>query len=319
MKIVFLGTPQAAVPTLTALLDAGHDVALVVCRPDRPAGRSGKPLPPAVKRAAVAHGLEVYQPTRLRRGAFHETLAARHPDLLVVVAYGRILPGPVLGIPRLGSVNVHFSLLPRYRGAAPVQWALARGETVTGVTTMRISERLDEGAVLLQEEVAIGEAEHAPELQSRLSDVGARLLLRTIDGLAAGTTEPRAQDPGCATYAPLLRRADGEADPSMEALELEGRVRGFDPWPGVWLRRAGKRIRLVEVRALGRAEGPVRPGRVGEPGAEGLPLECGGNSRLLLIRVQPEGGRVLTARDALNGRHLRPGDVLEGPDVQPEE
>ncbi|NIX18796.1 MAG: methionyl-tRNA formyltransferase, partial [Actinobacteria bacterium] len=202
MRVVFLGTPQAAVPTLEALIRSDHEVPLVVTRPDRAVGRSRRPIPPPVKRAATEAGLPVLQPTKVRAPEFRETLASQAPDALMVVAYGRILPRSVLEVPRLGPINVHFSLLPRYRGAAPVQWALARGESRTGVTTMLMSEGLDEGDVLLEREVAIEPGEHAPALESRLAVLGAELALETLTGLAAGRIEPRPQDPERATYAP---------------------------------------------------------------------------------------------------------------------
>jgi len=311
VRVVFLGTPGVAVPALDALIEAGHDVALVVTQPDRPAGRSRRPLPSAVKQAALERGLELFQPVKVRGAAFRERLAAGRPDILVVVAYGRILPGPVLALGPGGAVNVHFSLLPAYRGAAPVQWALARGEAVTGVTTMLMNEKMDEGDILLQREVAITPGEHAPALERRLADVGSTLLVETVRDLQAGRLVPRRQDHSAATLAPLLSRADGEIAPDLRADEIEGRVRGFDPWPGVWLARAGRRLRLVEVRAAQGLDPGQPPGSLTELTREGLVMVCGGGTRLLLVGVQPEGRRVLGARDAVNGRHLQVGDRLE--------
>jgi methionyl-tRNA formyltransferase len=296
---------------LEALLTGGHDVRLAVTRRDRPHGRSARPIPPPVKTAAERTGIAVHQPTKVRNRAFLEALARHRPDVLVVVAYGRILPRSVLELAPRGAVNVHFSLLPAYRGAAPVQWALARGEHTTGVTTMRVEEELDAGAILLQREVPVAPGEHAPSLQERLSVVGAGLLLDTLAGLEDGTVVARPQDHGRATFAPPLERSDGEVDPSLTAAEIEGRVRGFDPWPGVWIACAGKRMRLVEASDTGRVDPTARPGRVLALEGDGLLIACGAGTLLRVVSVQPEGRRVLSARDAVNGRQLRPGDRLE--------
>ncbi len=314
MRIAFLGTPDSAVFALEALLAAGHEVSLVVTRPDRPVRRSGKPLPPPVKLAALRRSLPVEQPTRIRSPRFMERLREAAPEALVVVAYGKILPQAVFSLPPHGSINLHFSLLPRYRGAAPVQWALARGERVTGVTTMQIAEGLDEGDILLQEEVAVEPGEHAPALTSRLATVGATLLVRTLAALSGGRLEPRPQRHDRATLAPLLTREDGSADFRLEAREIEGRIRGFDPWPGVWAVGNGRRIRLLEGRALEvPAGGADPPGRVLALTGDGLVVACGAGTRLGLARLQPEGRKPVAARDAVNGRVLRPGDLLGGP------
>ena len=313
MRLVFLGTPAAAVPSLQALAQAGHDIALVVTRPDRPVGRSGRLQPPPVKVAAKAAGLETFQPSRVRGTVFLERLALASPEILIVVAYGKILGRRVLELPERGAVNLHFSLLPRYRGAAPVAWALARGEESTGVTTMLINERMDEGDLLLQGKVTIEDGERAPELEKRLSGIGARLLVETLDRLGAGTLEPRPQDPALATYAPLLSPRDGEFEPRLDAAEIEGRVRGFEPWPGVWAYRGGRRLRLAEARRLPDRNCSEPPGTLVELAGGGLVMACAGGTALLISQVQPEGGRSIGARDAVNGRHLQLGDRLEGP------
>jgi methionyl-tRNA formyltransferase len=311
VRLVFLGTPAPAVPSLHALIESGHEIGLVVTQPDRPVGRSRLPQPPPVKRAAVDRGLQVFQPSKVRNRHFRERLAAGEPELLVVVAYGRILSRAVLQLAPRGAINVHFSLLPAYRGAAPVQWALARGEEVTGVTTMQLNERMDEGEILLQQELAIKEGEHAPALQERLAGVGAGLLVRTLAQLESGALAPRPQDHAAATLAPLLTRADGMLEPGLSAEEIAGRVRGFDPWPGAWFVRGGKRLRILAATPLTDGGSADPPGTLVELTGDGLVLACGGGTRLLLTRVQPEGGRPLTARDAVNGRHLRVGDRLE--------
>jgi methionyl-tRNA formyltransferase len=310
VRIVFLGTPGVAVVSLKALLVAGHDVPLVVTRPDRPLGRSGRPAPPPVKRAASELGLEVCQPTKVKSRAFLDELARHRPEVLAVVAFGRILSRGVLELAPAGAVNVHFSLLPKYRGAAPVQWALANGEPTTGVTTMQIDEQLDTGDILLQREVPIEPDEHAPSLQERLAVVGAELLVETMARMGARSLDRRPQDPVGATLAPVLRRADGEIDPGLAASEIEGRVRGFDPWPGVWLGRTGKRLRWVDATDTGRVDPEAAPGTVLGLEGEGLIVACGGGTLLRVTSIQPEGRRVMTARDAVNGRQIRPGDQL---------
>jgi len=308
VRIVFLGTPEVAVPSLRALVPH-HVIVLVISQPDRPAGRVRVPVAPPVKLAAVELGLEVIQPTRLRDRAFLDKLGALRPELLVVVAYGRILRGDLLALAPAGAVNLHFSLLPRYRGAAPVQWALARGEKETGVTTMQISKRLDEGDLLQQRTVSIESGERTPALQSRLAEVGAALLVETVAALSSGTLEPRPQDHAAATYAPLLSVADGELSPDLAAIEVEGRIRGFDPWPGIWVRREGRRIRLVDACATSTLRDDP-PGTVVDLGPEGLGLVCAGRTVLRLENVQVEGRRMMTAREAANGRQLRIGDRL---------
>lgn len=315
MRIAFLGTPLAAVPSLEALASAGHTIAAVVTQPDRPWGRSAAPQSPAVKRAAAQLGAEVLQPTRLRDGRLVGLLAAQRLDALVVVAYGRILPSDLLGVATNGAVNLHFSLLPLYRGAAPVQWALARGERVTGVTTMLINEGLDEGDIFMQRRVEIEPDEHAPELEGRLARIGAGLLVETLEGLAAGRLVARPQDPATATLAPRLCPADGWVDPAWTAATIEGRVRGFDPWPGAWLRRGERRIRLIDaaVRQAASADLARQPGEITALVEGGLVMVCGEGTELLVRRIQPEGRRVLEARDAVNGRILRPGDWLQAP------
>jgi methionyl-tRNA formyltransferase len=310
VNLVFLGTPEVAVVALRALLEAGHEVSLVVTRPDRPVGRSGRPAPPPVKRAAQELGIDVLQPTSVR-GALVQDVARRAPDGLVVVAYGRILPVSLLEIAVHGAVNVHFSLLPKYRGAAPVQWALAHGERVTGVTTMRIAERLDQGDMLLQREVTIGEDERAPQLRGRLAAIGAQLLVETLARQERGTLTPQPQDPARATYAPSLSRADGEIDPAaLTAEEIAWRIRGFDPWPGVWVGRAGKRLRFVEARATGGVQDGAAAGSVLGLEDGVVVVACGAGTLLSVSRLQLEGRRELGAREAFNGRCLAAGDRL---------
>jgi methionyl-tRNA formyltransferase len=258
----------------------------------------------------MAHGLRVAQPPRVRGGALDALVAEHAPDVLVIVAYGRLLPRAVIERPLHGAINAHFSLLPRHRGAAPVQWSLARGDTQTGVTTMRVVEALDAGPVLLQRQVAILPREHAPALEARLARVAAELLVETLAGVAAGTIAPREQDHAQATIARRLDRADGECELTMTARELEGRVRGFDPWPGAWVRCGPRRLRLVEAYATDRPSDEA-PGTIAEMIAgEGLRVACGERTSLVVTTVQLEGRRAMSASDAVNGRVLAPGVVL---------
>ncbi|HEX4824993.1 MAG TPA: methionyl-tRNA formyltransferase [Candidatus Polarisedimenticolaceae bacterium] len=307
MRVAFFGTPETAVPTLDALLRHGVDVALVVTRADRPVGRSRTPRPPAVKVRAGEVGLPVVQPESVKDPAFAAALEAAAPDALVVVAYGRLLPQGVLDAAPHGAINVHFSMLPALRGAAPVAWALARGARETGVSTFRLDRGLDTGDVLLQEAVPILPREHAPALLARLAVTGAELLVRTLDGLAAGTIVPHPQDGARATYAPILTRGDGAWDPGWTAADLEGRVRGFDPWPGVWSRCAGRRLRLAGAVAL---DGDLSDAPAGTL-LDALRLACADGTVAALEAVQFEGRRVVTAREAAAGRQLAPGDRLE--------
>lgn len=313
MKVVFIGTPESALPALDAILAAGHRVPLVVTQPDRPVGRSKAPLPPAVKTSALARGLSVIQPARVRTPEFLGAIAAAGPDALVVVAYGRMLPRPVLDVARLGAINLHFSLLPAYRGAAPVQWALARGESVTGVTTFRLDDGLDTGELLAQRPVAIRPDERAPALLARLAAVGALLLADTLAGLAASTLAPQPQDDAKASAAPILTREDGFWDAAWTARELEGRVRAFDPWPGVWAARLGTRVRIVGVRARLEASTDAASGTVLSIERNGVLVASALRTVALVVRVQREGGREMSAREAVNGRLLAAGDRLERP------
>ncbi len=244
MKLVFCGTPRFAVPTLEALISAGHEIALVVSQPDRPVGRTQEVAAPPVKQAAIAAEFEITQPEKIRNNAeFRARLEAIAPDAIVVVAYGRIIPPWMLALPRLGCINLHASLLPAYRGAAPIQWAVAMGETVTGNTTMLLEEGLDTGPILLQQELSIGPEQTAADLFDELARRGAPLVVETLAGLAGGTIKPTPQDHARATLAPLLDREDGHMDfAARTASELHNRWRGFQPWPGAFTMLNGKKL-----------------------------------------------------------------------------
>lgn len=318
-RIAFFGTPEFAVPSLAALDSAGRRPIVVVSQPARRAGRGGRVVEPPVARWAQAHGVDLLQPTQVRDDGFLGRLRAMELDLAVVAAYGRIFPRSLLELPSRGCLNVHASLLPAWRGASPIQAAIANGERVTGVTTMVMEEGLDTGPILLREEVAIGPLETAGELAPRLAEVGARLLVRTLDGLEAGDVEPRPQCDAAASFAPMLRPEDGVVDWDREAGEIASRVRAYEPWPGsrTWLR--GEAIRIVAARPLTSFAGPDRGDGRDRPGAflgcrqiEGIGraavVRCGGSSALALDRVQRPGRRPVSGIDLANGLRLAVGD-----------
>ena len=309
MRIVFLGSGAFAVPSLEALFDAGHELACVVTQPDRRRGRGQSLGSPPVKLVAQERRLLLLQPHRVREPDAQAALRDLAPDLQVVVAYGQILPRSVIDLARLGTVNVHASLLPSFRGAAPIQWAIARGETETGVSTMQIDEGLDTGPVLLQRATPIGRDETAADLEPRLAGLGAQVLLETVRGLEAGELRPTPQDHERATLAPLLKKEDGRLDWSRRAQELDCRVRGFQPWPGSFFPLEGRgTVKVLAARALdGESADERAPGRLLDVGSEGLQVACGAGSRLLVTRVQPESRRPMSAAAFAAGARLRPG------------
>ena len=306
MRVVFMGTPAFAVPTLGKLVETGHEVLLVVTQPDRPVGRGRKLTAPPIKQKAAELGLAVYQPEKIKTDEAFERLQALAPDVVVVVGYGQIIPQRIIDLPRHGCVNVHSSLLPKYRGAAPVNWAIARGETVTGVCTMKIVKRLDAGDVLLCRETPIGENETASEVMERLAPLGAELLIETLAGIEAGAISPRPQDDEASTYAPMMKREDGLIDWSLPAQQIHDRARGFDPWPGAYTTFRGKRLHLRSTRAL---DGHAAPGRIVEAG-EALVLGCGGGGLLAASEVQVEGKARMRASDFSNGYQPAQGERL---------
>ncbi len=301
-----MGTPDFATPTLGALLAAGVEVAGVITQPDRPAGRGRETAASPVKRLALERGLDVFQPARIRLPEAVEYVRSARPDAIVVVGYGQIIPAAIFDQPPLGTVNVHASLLPRYRGAAPVQWAIARGEAATGVTTMRIEAGLDTGNILLQRGTAIGPEETAPELAARLAVAGAELLIETLRGLEAGAITPRPQDHAAATLAPLLKKEDGRIDWSLTAVEIANRVRGFDPWPGTCTSFRGH---LLFVRRARVVEGPPAPPGTLAVEGRSLRVACG-QAWLDLLAVQAEGKKKLTAAEFINGYRPAADDIV---------
>jgi methionyl-tRNA formyltransferase len=305
MRVLFYGTPAFALPTLYALLNR-HRVVAAVTQPDRPAGRGQRAQAPPVKVAALEHGIPVLQPARLRDPAWPARLAAHAADVAVVVAFGQLLPPAVLAVPPRGSINVHASLLPRYRGAAPVAWAIIRGERETGITTFQMDEGMDTGPVLLQRSTAIGPEETAGELAERLAGLGAALLLETLDRL--DSLVPRAQDAMTATLAPRLRKEDGLLDWTEPAAALAARVRGVNPWPGAVTFTPTGRLVIWRARAIG---GQGEPGMLTR--AEGRLAVGTGEGLLQPVEVQPENRRTMAWDDYLRGARLGPGALLGAP------
>jgi methionyl-tRNA formyltransferase len=309
VRIVFLGSGSFAIPSLEALLDAGHDVAALVTQPDREKGRGQALAPPPTKPVAERRGLAVLQPRRVREPEAREALRRLAPELQVVVAFGQILPRSVIDVAPRGTVNVHASLLPKLRGAAPIQWAIANGETETGVTTMLIDEGLDTGPTLLARATPIGGEETAADLEPRLARMGAQLLLETVRGLEEGTILPVPQDHSRATVAPLLKKEDGRIDWSLPAARVASRARGFHPWPGAFTFQEGRLLKVLRVREAGSAAG-AEPGTVTAVGADGVTVACGDGAAVRLVEVQPESRRAMPAAAWAAGARLRPGARL---------
>jgi methionyl-tRNA formyltransferase len=307
MNILFMGSAAFAVPTLQALVCSSHKVIEVVTQPDKPAGRGRHLTACPAAQAAQEAGLPLFQPRSVKSADALEHFAKLQPDLIIVVAYGKILPRALLDLPPQGCINVHASLLPKFRGAAPINWAIANGERETGVTTMRISEELDAGDILLARATPIGEEETASELHDRLALLGAELLLETIAALKARALVPMPQDHARATYAPLLKKEDGHIDWAMPAREIANRVRGFTPWPGAFCMAEGGVLRIHAARAAEVHDG-VPAGTILETSPR-LLVACG-EGALEIMALQSEGGRRMAAQDFLRGHKLQEGTVL---------
>jgi methionyl-tRNA formyltransferase len=307
MRIIFLGTPEFAVPTLEAIAADGHNVEAVFTQPDRPKGRGNALAEPAVKQSAVRLGFAVHQPERIRRPEIVAQLAAMKPDAMVVVGYGQIIPQSIIDIPPFGIINVHASLLPKYRGAAPIQWAIANGERRTGVTTMRIDAGLDTGDMLLKWETAIGAEENAMELSPRLAAAGAELLVETLRGLQMGSVKPEAQNPADATLAPILKKEDGRIDWNWTASKIFNRARGFLPWPGVYTNFRGQSLRIW--KCLPAAQQIRMPGELLVQ-SQHLYVGCGESTALELMEVQVEGRKRVSVADFVNGVRLSDNEIL---------
>jgi methionyl-tRNA formyltransferase len=305
MRVVFMGTPAFAVPSLEALAATGHELVAVVAQPDRPAGRGGALREPATKAWAREKGVQVLQPEKVRDGKLAAELAALRPDVLCVAAYGRILGKDLLGLAPHGAINVHGSLLPKYRGAAPIQWAIASGEAETGVSIMQMDEGLDTGDVLLQKVLPIGPADTSDTLAPRLAALGGAALVEALAGLAAGTNVPVRQDGARATLAPILGREDGKIDWNRPAKVIHDRLRGFSPWPGAWTTLDGKVVKVLEAEPAASVGTPAEadwvPGAASVAPGLGLSVLCAPGTGLLVRRVQPEGKGAQAATDFANG------------------
>ena len=310
MRLVFLGTPEFAVPSLAALATE-HDVAAVFTQPDRPKGRGNQLAESPVKAAARDLGIAVHQPERVRRPESVELLRELAADLMVVVGYGQIIPQNIIDLPRHGILNVHASLLPKYRGAAPIQWAIANGESETGVTIMKIDEGLDTGDMLLKERVTIGVEETAPELSARLALLGAGLLCEAIREIAAGTIRREKQNSGEATLAPILKKEDGLVDWLRPASRIDSRMRGFSPWPGAYTSFRGQQLSITRAKPA-TEEASLLPGRL-RVAKRRLFTGCGEHTTLELLEVQPAGKKRMTAEAFLNGYKIAETESLGEP------
>jgi methionyl-tRNA formyltransferase len=307
-KIVFMGTPDFAVPALKALHDSSHEVSLVVTQPDRPRGRGRKLLPPPVKQAALDLGYEVFQPVSVRTHDFLETVKTSAPDILVVTAFGHILAQTVLDAAPWGAVNIHGSLLPKYRGPAPVQWALINGETETGVSTMLMDKGMDTGPILLSRKIGIGPDDTSASLHDRLAVLGAELLIETLEALRQGRIHPVPQDHDRATYAPMLKKKDGHINWDQPAEHLNAFVRGMTPWPGAFTFFRETRLKILKIQSLP-SEAPAQPGIVMTGGSGELRIATG-SGMVSVLEIQGESGKQLPIRDFLRGCPIPPGTVL---------
>jgi len=306
LRIIFMGTPEFACPTLKTLIERGEQVVAVVTQPDRPKGRGQQTLPPPVKLLAQEHGIPVLQPVKVRHPDAIEEIRALKPDLIVVVAFGQILPKALLEIPARGCINVHASLLPRYRGAAPLNWCIINGETETGVTTMMMDVGLDTGDMLLKRATPIDPDEDTSSLHDRLSRIGAELLAETVDLLAEGRLVPEKQDDALTCYAPMLKKEDGEIDWGKDAPGIKNLVRGMTPWPGAYSYLDEKLLKVYRVQS---ASGEGIPGEVLAAGRDGIEVACGEGS-VVIHELQLEGKKRLPAAEFLAGCKLVPGATL---------
>jgi methionyl-tRNA formyltransferase len=308
MRIVFMGTPESAVPSLRRLVDDGHEIVSVWTQPDKPAGRGKKLHQSPVKEFAIERNLTIHQPQKIKTPEAKELFASHQADVAVVVAYGKILPNEFLSAPKHGCVNVHFSLLPKYRGAAPVNWAIVNGEEQTGITTMKIVQELDAGAILLQKATNIVEREAAPDLLSRLSEMGAELISETLRNLK--NIEPKPQLDSEATLAPILKREDGLIDWSMNSFAIERRVRGFQPWPNAYTTFRTRRLIVWEALPQKADEVTDNNGRIQKAEGDELVVSAGDSTVLRINQLQMEGSRRMSARDFINGFHPQVGESL---------
>ena len=309
MRILFMGTPDFAVASLSALLEAGHNICGVFTQPDKPKNRGMKLQASPVKEFALAHDIPMFQPLKMRDGEAMGYIQERKPELIVVAAYGRILPGDILDYPPCGCINVHSSLLPKYRGAAPINWAILNGDKTTGVTIMHMAPALDAGDIILQRETAIGPDETAPELFQRLAELGGGLLVEAVEQIAKGEATRTPQLEADATYAPMLGRELSPMDWSKDGQTLHDQVRGLLPWPCATAEFGGVRCKVFSTAVLDGTT-DLAPGTVAEAGKDGIVMACGGGTLLRVKELQPDGKKRMAAADFLRGRSLTAGERL---------
>ncbi|TWI71206.1 methionyl-tRNA formyltransferase [Desulfobotulus alkaliphilus] len=305
LNLVFMGTPEFALPPLQALAGAGHRILAAYTQPDKPKGRGKKIQPPPVKEAALSLGIPVFQPSSMKDEKIYHELSALSPDVFVVVAYGHILPARLLEIPRLGAVNIHASLLPRYRGAAPIQWAVTSGESRTGVTTMRMDAGMDTGDILLQRSLPIGPQDTSADIHDKLSILGAELILETLEGLAEGSIQPLPQNAGEATYAPLLKKSHGRINWDLPAPAIDAHVRGMNPWPGAFTRLGETDYKIFKVQPLA-MEHQSLPGTV-LPSPPGSLIIAAAKDAVVISELQGPSGKRMGIADFLRGKPLNAG------------
>lgn len=307
MKLIFYGSPDTAVVSLKALISAGHRIELVITQPDRPSGRGRRPAVSPVKRYALENGLALYQPPRIRKDPqARETIGASDSDLAVVVAYGQIIPDELIRLPRYTTINLHFSLLPKYRGASPVQHAILHGEEKTGISIFKLNAKMDEGDLLSWQEVDILPAENAAELENRLARLGSELLVNTIARIER--IQPIPQDHSQASLAPLIKKGEGRIDWGHNARSIENRIRAFTPWPSTFAFISGIRIKILKARSLKEHAASSHPGAIRSVSKQGVTVACGENSLLLVEILQPENKKAMSAYAFSLGAGIKPGD-----------
>ncbi len=308
MKIVFMGTPEFAVPCLQKLIDCGHEITGVFTQPDKPQGRKMILTPPPVKELALANGIKVYQPLKMKDGTAFEMLKEAAPDLVIVVAYGKILPKEMLDFPKYGCINIHASLLPKLRGSAPIQWSVINGLEKTGVTSMQMDEGLDTGDMLLKGEIEIGENDTAGDMHDKLSIVGAQILEDTIDALIKGELKPEKQNNDEFTYAPMLSKELSPIDWNLTAKEVHNRIRGLSPWPSATATLSGRKVKIhksILVSETGKVAGEI------VENGKRLVVSCGDGKCIEIITIQAEGKKAMSAADFMRGNHVNIGDCFE--------
>ncbi len=308
MKILFMGTPDFAVPCLDILIKSEYEVCGVVTQPDKPQGRGHKLTPPPVKRLAMENGIEVFQPETLKDFAFKPELERLNPDMIVVVAYGKILPEYILNFPRYGCINMHASLLPKYRGAGPIQWSVINGEEKTGITSMLMEKGLDTGDMLLKVETEIGEYETASELHDRLMIMGAELLMKTIEGIKTGEIIPEKQNDDDSCYAPMISKETAKIDWSRSAKVVSKLIAGMNSWPIAHTLYKGEMLKIYRATVKGAAKGKI--GQILAANENGIEILCGDGVSILATEVQFAGSKAMRVRDYLNGHSIEEGEIL---------